>query len=172
MKLRKKFIILISYLLLIGFLVFYGVDVYRFKGPKYQAPETYYPVLYFKQKCLEFKIEEICATGFKNLVRIDVVGHVWYQPHKNSSINTIGLIEYSFFTPKMKISVDRRLLSDTVVFDSTLIHELGHGILNLDHDDSKTAIMNSELTQNGILILQQNYEQLVNEMFKDFINKE
>lgn len=165
---RKKFMILMTYLLIAGLFTSYGVDRYRFKGPKYQAPETIQSVNFFKKKCLEYKIEDICAIGFQNLVRIDVVDSIWYQTNLNQKITAIGLTEYSLYSPLTKISVDKKYMIDKVIFDSTIIHELGHAVLYLDHTDDKPAIMNTTL--NSPWFLEQNYEILVNEMFQDFAN--
>jgi hypothetical protein len=162
---RKKFMVFVAYLLMGTLLTAYGVDRYRFKGPKYQAPETIEAVDYFKAKCIEYKVQDYCAYGFRNLVRIDVVNEIWFQSH-NKDIVHIGLAEYSVFSPLTKISIDKRLLADKVIFDTTVIHELGHAVLNLDHNDEKPAIMNSSVGDS--YFLQANYEILINEMFKDF----
>lgn len=161
--------IFLSYFVFSLILATYGIDSYRFKGPKFQAPATSEAVTLFRKKCAEFKIEQICAEGFKNLVRIDTVNEIYYQPDYSDRIITIGLTEYSIFSPRTKISIDSRLTYDKVLFDSTVIHELGHAVLLLDHDDSKLAVMNSQLrTTNDFY---ENYEDLIDEMFKDFVNK-
>ena len=159
--------IFIGYLFMGGLFAAYGFDAYKYKGPKYQAPESTRAVRFFREKCLQFKIEDVCATGFNHLVRIDMVDKVWFQPNFNKSITTIGLTEFSVFTPLMKISIDRRLTVDNVLLDTTIIHELGHAILDLDHDDSKIAIMNAQM--NDLNTIESNYDRLVNEMFEDFI---
>jgi len=159
--------VFVAYLLMGGLLTAYGVDRYRFKGPKYQAPETVKTVNYFKEKCVEYKVQDYCAYGFRNLVRIDVVNEIWYQSYDKDTVN-IGLAEYSFFSPLTKISIDKRLMVDKVIFDTTVIHELGHAVLGLDHNDEKPAIMNSSVGDS--YFLQVNYETLINEMFKDFSN--
>lgn len=163
----RKVIVMLSYLLFSSFLLAYGADRYRFKGPKYQAPETSEAIRHFRQKCLEYKIGNICAIGFQNLVRVDVVNKIWYQPNLNSDTYTIGLAEFSIFSPLTKISIDSQLLFDKMLFDSTVIHELGHAVLGLNHDDSKLAIMNSQVSnfyKNEIL-----YNALIDDMFKDFV---
>lgn len=165
----SKFMIFLSYFIFSSILVSYGIDNYRFKGPKYQAPKTAEAVSLFRKKCAEFQIEKICAEGFKNLVRIDIVNEIYYQSDSSLKTTTIGLTEYSFFSPRTKISIDSRLSFDKIFFDSTVIHELGHAVLNLEHDDSKVAIMNSVLRNSDGL--EQNYEALIDDMFKDYVNK-
>lgn len=163
----RKFMIFLPYLLFSSLLLTYGVDKYRFKGPKYQAPETAEAVWLFRQKCLEHKIQDICANGFNNLVRIDVVNKIWYQNSDDPNISIIGLAEFSIFSPLTKISIDSQLLFDKMLFDSTVIHELGHAVLGLDHDDSKLAIMNSQVSnfyKNEAL-----YNALIDNMFNDFV---
>lgn len=163
----RKVIVMLSYLLFSSFLLIYGADKYRFKGPQYQAPETVEAVRLFRQKCLEYKIQDICAVGFQNLIRIDVVNKVWYQTSIDPDITTIGLAEFSIFSPLTKISIDSQLLFDKMLFNSTVIHELGHAVLGLNHDDSKLAIMNSQVSnfyKNEAL-----YNALIDNMFNDFV---
>jgi len=162
---RREFMVFVFYFFMGGLLATYGVDRYRFKGPKYQASEATEAVSYFKEKCVEYKVQDYCAYGFRNLVRIDVVNEIWYHSYDKDTVN-IGLAEYSFFSPLTKISIDKRLLVDKVFFDTTVIHELGHAVLGLDHNDDKLAIMNS--TIGDPYILDSKYDFLVNEMFKDF----
>lgn len=163
---RKSFMIFMGYFLLGTMASWWTFDRTYYKGPKYQAPETARAVRLFRQKCVEFKVDDICGQGFQNLVRIDLVDRVWYQVNFNRNITTIGLTEYSAFSPLTKISIDRRLTVDNVILDSTIVHELGHAIFYLEHDDSKVSIMNTEM--NSANTLEANYESLVNEMFKDY----
>ena len=167
---RNNFMVFMVYFLIGGLFTAYGADRYRFKGPKYQAPEATEAIRHFREKCIEFKIESICAYGFQNLVRVDLVDDIWYQPHFSNDIVSIGLAEYSFFSPLTKISIDKKLIIDKVFFNTTVIHELGHAILNLDHNDEKLAIMNSSVSVN--MMIENQYEFLVNEMFSDFIKKQ
>jgi predicted Zn-dependent protease len=164
-KVSRKFMVFLTYFIPVSLLVAYGADSYRFKGPKYQAPETSRAVVLFREKCRQFKIEDICNEGFNNLVGISLTNHIYYQKMK-PGVTTIGLTEFSVFTPRTKITIDRKLLIDEILFDSTVIHELGHAIFNLDHNDDKPAIMNAEL--NDFYTLKKNYDSLVDEMFKDF----
>ena len=159
--------IFLTYFIPISLMFAYGADSYRFRGPKYQAPETSRAVTLFRSKCQEYKIEDICNEGFQNLVSIELANHIYYQTPKNG-ITTIGLAEFSFFTPRTKITIDSRLMIDDILFDSTIIHELGHAILKLDHHDDKLAIMNAELL--NIFTLKENYDKLIDEMFQDFVN--
>lgn len=163
---RKSFMIFMSYFLFGAIASLWAFDRHYYKGPKYQAPETTEAVNLFRQKCAEFQILEVCNYGFQNLVRIDLVNDIWYPTNLNPNVSAIGLAEFSFFSPLTKISIDRRLLVDKVLFDSTVIHELGHAILNLDHNDEKLAIMNSSVSANEMI--EDKYEVLVNEMFDDF----
>lgn len=163
---RKSFMIFMSYLLFGTLASWWAFDRHYYKGPQYQAPETTEAVVFFRQKCAEFKIVEVCNYGFQNLVRVDLVNHVWYQFNINSDVTTIGLTEFSVFSPLTKISIDRQLLIDKVLFDSTVVHELGHAILNLTHNDEKPAIMNSAIGANEMT--EDKYKVLVDEMFKDF----
>lgn len=163
---RKNFMVFMVYFLIGGLFTAYGADRYRFKGPKYQAPEATEAIRHFREKCIEFKIESICAYGFQNLVRVDLVDDIWYQPHFSNDIVSIGLAEYSFFSPLTKISIDKKLLVDKVFFNTTVIHELGHAVLDLDHNDDKPAIMNSSISD--VHLMESQYEVLIDDMFKDF----
>jgi hypothetical protein len=165
-KVRKKFMIFIGYVLLGGLVSAWSFDRHYYKGPKYQAPETTNAVNLFVEKCSEYKLKDICGYGLNNLVRIDVVDKIWWKTSLDPDTRTIGLTEYSTFSPLTKISIDKRLLVDKVLFDSTVIHELGHAVLNLNHNDEKLAIMNTMITNDHLLDYK--YELLVNEMFKDF----
>lgn len=158
--------IFMTYFLLGGFAALWAADRVYYKGPKFQAPETHEAVFLFREKCREFKLEDLCGQRFNNLVRIDVTDGIWYQTSFSPDIHTIGLTEFSTFSPLVKISVDRKLLVDKVLFDTTVIHELGHAIFYLDHNDEKLAIMNSSI--NSSQLVDYKYHQLVNEMFKDF----
>lgn len=160
--------IFVGYFLVGGLFALYEIEAYRFQGPQYQAPEATRAVNFFKEKCIKFNIENVCAQGFKNLVKIEIVDKVWYQLNFYSDIKTIGLTEFSIFTPLTKISIDRRLTVDNVLLDTTIIHELGHAIFNLEHDDSKVGIMNEHMNNKNTL--EENYDTLVNEMFKDFVD--
>lgn len=166
LKVRKSFMIFMSYFLLGSLAAWWTADRLYYKGPKYQAPETYEATLLFREKCREFKLEDICGQRFSNLVRIDVTDGIWYQTGFNSDNVTIGLAEFSSFSPLTKISIDRQLLVDKVLFDTTVIHELGHVIFYLDHNDEKPAIMNSSISSEQLFDYK--YHQLVNEMFKDY----
>ena len=166
-KISRKFMIFLTYFIPISLMVAYGADSYRFKGPKHQAPETSRAVVLFRSKCKEYKIEDICNEGFQNLVSIELTNHIYYQTPKKG-ITTIGLTEFSAFTPRTKITIDSRLMMDDVLFDSTVIHELGHAILKLNHCDDKSAIMNSELLD--FITMKKNYNKLIDEMFQDFVN--
>jgi hypothetical protein len=163
---RKSFMIFMGYVLLGGLVSAWSFDRYYYKGPKYIAPEVTEVVNLFANKCIEYKIKDICSYGFNNLVRIDVTDGIWYQIGQKPDTRAIGLTEYSTFSPLTKISIDRKLLTDKVLFDSTVIHELGHAVLNLDHNDEKLAIMNSVITSDHLLDYK--YYELVNDMFKDF----
>lgn len=166
-KISRKFMIFLTYLIPISLMAAYGTDAYRFKGPKYQAPETSRAIVLFRSKCIEYKIEDICNEGFQNLVSIELINHIYYQTPKNG-VTTIGLTEFSFFTPRTKITIDSRLMIDDILFDSTIIHELGHAVLKINHYDNKLAIMNSELL--NIFTLRENYNKLIDDMFQDFVN--
>lgn len=167
---RKSFMIFMSYFLFGALASLWAFDRHYYKGPKYQAPETTEAVNLFRQKCTKFQIAEVCNYGFQNLVRIDLVNGIWYQTDLSLDTTAIGLTEFSTFSPLTKISIDRRLLVDKVLFDSTVIHELGHAVLNLDHNDEKLAIMNSSVSVN--MMIENQYEFLVNEMFSDFVKKQ
>lgn len=157
--------ILLPYLLFSSLMLVYGVDRYRFKGPKYQAPETTEAIKLFRQKCIEFKVDAICAYGFQNLVRVDITDYI-IQVGLDPNIRAIGVAEFSIFSPLTKISIDRKITVDRMLLHSTVIHELGHAVLGLNHDDSKLAIMNSEIS--SYYEDEQTYEFLINDMFKDF----
>lgn len=160
--------ILLAYLLPMVFLGAYGIDSYRFQGPKFYDPRAKRAIILFQEKCIEYKIESACKEGFDNLIKLEIVDRVWFQSSLNPDITTIGLAEFSTFTPLTKISIDKRLMADRIFLDSTIIHELGHAILHLDHDDSKPAIMNSQVPDfDGKNI---SYDLLLDEMFKDFVN--
>lgn len=167
---RKNFMIFMSYFLFGSLFSLWAFDRHYYKGPKYQAPETTEAVSLFRKKCTEFQILEVCNYGFQNLVRIDLVNNIWHPIDLSLDTSAIGLAEFSAFSPLTKISIDRRILVDKVLFDSTVIHELGHAILYLDHNDEKLAIMNSSVGVNTII--ESKYEILVDEMFNDFIKKQ
>lgn len=158
--------VFMSYFLFGTLVSWWSIDRVYYKGPKFQAPETSEAVLLFRKKCQKFKLDNICAQRFQNLVRIDVTNGIWYQTSLNPDITAIGLTEFSVFSPLTKISIDRRLLVDKVLFDTTVIHELGHAIFYLDHNDEKLAIMNSFISDEQLV--GSRYETLVDEMFKDF----
>lgn len=166
-KISWNFVIFLFYFIPISLMAAYGADSYRFKGPKYQAPEASRAVILFQEKCRQFKIENICNKGFKNLVGIKLTNYIYYQSI-TKEITTIGLTEFSFFTSKTKITIDRQILIDEILFDSTVIHELGHAILNIDHYDNKPAIMNTNLLD--LDFFKKHYDSLIDEMFIDFIN--
>lgn len=163
---RKTFMIFMSYFLLGSLTAWWTADRLYYKGPKYQAPETLDATLLFREKCREFNLEDICSQRFNNLVRIDVTDGIWYQPNFDSESRTIGLTEYSTFSPLTKISIDKRLLIDRVLFDTTVIHELGHAIFYLEHNDEKLAIMNTSVSNEQLFNYK--YYELVTEMFKDY----
>ena len=160
--------VFMAYVLFGGLVSAWSFDRYYYRGPKYIAPETTEIVKLFANKCVEYKIKDICSYGFNNLVRVDVTDGIWYQVNQDPDTRAIGLTEYSTFSPLTKISIDRKLLADKVLFDSTVIHELGHAVLNLDHNDEKLAIMNSVITSEHLIDYK--YQILVDEMFKDFSN--
>lgn len=160
--------ILLAYLIPMIFLSAYGIDAYRFQGPKFYDPRAKRAIILFQEKCIEYKIEFVCKKGFNNLIKLEIVDKIWFQSSLSRDITTIGLAEFSTFTPFTKISIDKRLMVDRIFLDSTIIHELGHAILNLNHDDSKPAIMNSQAPDfDGKNI---SYDLLLDEMFKDFVN--
>jgi predicted Zn-dependent protease len=165
---RKGFMILMTYFLIGGISSWWAFDRLYYKGPKFQAPETAEAILLFKEKCKEFNIEQVCSKGFSNIVRIDVTDGIWYQANFDPDTKAIGLTEFSVFSPLTKISIDRKLLTDKVLFDTTVIHELGHAVLFLDHNDNKLAIMNSYVDSSRLK--EYNYKELVNEMFSDFVD--
>jgi len=165
---RKSFMIFMTYVLLGSLTAWWTFDRVYYKGPKYQAPETYEATLLFREKCREFKLDDLCAQRFNNLVKIDVTDGIWYQAGFNSDNVTIGLAEFSSFSPLTKISIDRQLLVDKVLFNTTVIHELGHAIFYLDHNDEKLAIMNSSVSVNQLI--EYKYNDLVTEMFKDYVD--
>lgn len=158
--------IFMTYFIFGSFAALWTADRLYYKGPKFQAPETQEAVFLFREKCREFKLEDLCAQRFNNLVRIDVTNGIWYQTSFDPNIKSIGLTEFSTFSPLTKISIDRRLLVDKVLFDTTVIHELGHAIFYLDHNDEKPAIMNSSISDEQLVDYK--YHDLVNEMFKDY----
>lgn len=158
--------IFMGYFLFGGLLSFWSFDRYYYSGPKHYTPEAKQAIELFIKKCNEYKIKDICDYGFKNLLKINITDGIWYQINRNPNIRAIGLTEYSTFSSLTKISIDRRLLVDKVLFESTVIHELGHAVLYLDHNDEKLAIMNSTISDS--YILDYAYDTLVDEMFKDF----
>lgn len=161
---RKEFLIVVTSLLFVFFSCFYLADQYRFSGPQHYDAEVVPTINFFKEKCSEHNIKNICDYGFKHLVRADIVNGFLHK--KSSSFATIGLAEFSVFSKLTKISIDSSTMSDSVLFESTIIHELGHAILYLEHDDSKLAIMNTAAY--GASISKYTYKQLVDEMFVDF----
>jgi len=166
-KVSKKFMIFLSYFIPFVILTTYGIDVYSFQGPKFYDPRAKDAVELFQLKCSEYKIEAICKKGFDNLIKLNIVDKVWFQTSLDPNITTIGLAEFSIFTSFTKISIDKRLMVDRMLLDSTIIHELGHAVLNLGHDDSKPAIMNSQVPD--IDGTDTSYNFLIDEMFKDFV---
>lgn len=144
-----------------------AIDYYRFKGPKYIDPQTERAIEKFNEKCVKYSIENVCKKGFENLVSISIVDKIYYRNTLNFDIRTIGLAEFSFFTNRTKISIDRSIDFNDKFLDSTIIHELGHAILDLDHDNSKVKIMNSSMPD--LLYLEMFYDEMINEMFEDFI---
>lgn len=166
LRVRKSFMIFMGYFLFGSIVSWWTADRLYYKGPKFQDPLTSEAVLLFREKCREFKLDELCGERFNNLVRIDVTDGIWYQTSLNPDVRAIGLTEFSTFSPLTKISIDRRLLIDKVLFDTTVIHELGHAILYLDHNDEKLAIMNSSVSVSQLTNYA--YYNLVTEMFKDY----
>ena len=164
---RKEFLIVVISLVFVLFSAFYAADRDRFSGTQYYAPEALRAASLFKQKCNEYKIVDICDYGFKNLIRISVVGKINYF-NINDDIRAIGLAEFSLFSNRTKISIDSSIMADKVLFESTVIHELGHAVLRLDHYDDKLAIMNS--TVSDPYTLREKHTELIDEMFKDFKN--
>ena len=163
---RKEFLLIMIGLFFVLFSAFVVADRERFSGPRYWAPETDRAVSIFKNKCHEYNISDICDQGFENLVRIKIVNQIKHIKTIKDDTVPIGLAEFSLFSAKTKISIDSRIMTDRVLFDSTVIHELGHAILDLDHYDDKLAIMNS--TVNDIYEIREKYDFLVDDMFKDF----
>lgn len=166
---RKEFLIVVISLVFVLLAAFYSADRDRFSGAQYYAPETLRAVFYFKKKCNEYKVVDICDYGFKNLIRIDIVNKINHiSSIANDDTMAIGIAEFSLFSDKTKISIDSKIMPDRVLFDTTIIHELGHAVLNLEHREDKLAIMNA--TTSDIYELKQNYKVLIDEMFNDFKN--